>query len=47
MARARVLKHFTEEEFLRSYASTYSKLRGDRSQQFLPAYHPKSEYVCG
>jgi polysaccharide biosynthesis protein PelF len=47
MARARVLKHFTEEEFLRSYASTYSKLRCDRSQQFLPAYHPKSEYVCG
>src|SRR6266567_822808 len=47
MARARVLKHFTEEQFLRSYASTYSKLRCDRSQQLLPAYHPKSEYVCG
>src|SRR6184192_1283443 len=47
MARARVLKHFTEEQFLRSYASTYSKLRCDRSQQLLPADHPKSEYVCG
>jgi len=38
MARARVLKHFTEEQFLNSYESTYSKLMSRRPQQLLPAY---------
>ena len=38
MARARVLKHFTEEQFLSSYESTYCKLLSYRPQQFLPAY---------
>jgi len=36
MARARVLKHFTEEQFLDSYGSTYLKLLSCRQQQFLP-----------
>lgn len=47
MARARVLAHFTEEQFLRSYRSTYSKVLSGRSQELLPEYRPKSEYVCG
>jgi glycosyltransferase involved in cell wall biosynthesis len=38
MARARVLKHFTEDQFLNSYESTYWKLLSCRPQQFLPAY---------
>ena len=38
MARARVLKHFTEEQFLNSYESTYCKLLSSRPQQLLPAY---------
>ena len=38
MARARVLEHFTEERFLRSYEGTYHKLLSCRPQQFLPAY---------
>lgn len=38
MARARVLKHFTAEQFLNSYESTYYKLLSCRPQQFLPAY---------
>ena len=38
MARARVLKHFTEEQFLNSYESTYCKLLSRRPQQFLPVY---------
>jgi len=36
MARGRVLRHFTEEEFLNSYGSTYRKLLSCRPQQFLP-----------
>jgi len=40
MARARVLKHFTEEQFLNSYESTYCKLLSRRPQQFLPVYSP-------
>lgn len=47
MARARVLDHFTEEQFLRSYASTYSKVLSGGSQELLPQYRVKSEYVCG
>lgn len=47
MARARVLEHFTEEHFLKSYSSTYSNLLSGASQEFLPEYRPKSEYVCG
>jgi glycosyltransferase involved in cell wall biosynthesis len=35
MARERVLKHFTEPQFLDSYASTYLKLLSCRQQQFL------------
>jgi glycosyltransferase involved in cell wall biosynthesis len=38
MARARVLKHFTEEQFLSSYESTYCKLLSFRRQRLLPAY---------
>jgi polysaccharide biosynthesis protein PelF len=38
MARARILNHFTEEQFLNSYESTYSKLLSCRPVQFLPAY---------
>jgi len=38
MARARVLKHFTEEQFLNSYENTYCKLLSSRPQQLLPAY---------
>jgi len=38
MARARVLKHFTEEQFLNSYESTYCKLLSRRPRPFLPAY---------
>src|SRR6266576_4057747 len=38
MARARILKHFTEEQFLNSYESTYYKLLSCQPQQFLPAY---------
>jgi len=38
MARARVLKHFTEKQFLNSYGSTYCDLLSCRPQEFLPAY---------
>jgi polysaccharide biosynthesis protein PelF len=38
MARARVLKHFTEEQFLNSYERVYCKLLSRRPQQLLPAY---------
>jgi glycosyltransferase involved in cell wall biosynthesis len=39
MARARVLTHFTEEQFLSSYQSIYCGLLAGRSEQrFLPAY---------
>ena len=38
MARARVLKHFTQEQFLSSYEDTYLSLLGLRRQRFLPAY---------
>jgi glycosyltransferase involved in cell wall biosynthesis len=38
MARARVLKYFTEEQFLNSYESTYCKLLSCQPQQFLSVY---------
>jgi polysaccharide biosynthesis protein PelF len=38
MARARVLKHFTEEQFLHAYESAYCNLLSCRPQQFLPAH---------
>jgi len=38
MARARVLEHFTEERFLRSYEGAYCKLLSCRPEQSLPAY---------
>ena len=38
MARARVLQHFTQQQFLNSYESTYFQLLSRRRQQFLPAY---------
>src|SRR5207302_1910893 len=34
MARARVLKHFTEKQFLNSYGSTYCDLLSCRPQEF-------------
>jgi polysaccharide biosynthesis protein PelF len=37
MARARVLKHFTDEHFLNSYDSAYRKVLSSRSPQFLRA----------
>jgi len=37
MARARVLKHFTEEQFLNSYGGAYRELLSCRPQQFLRA----------
>jgi polysaccharide biosynthesis protein PelF len=37
MARARVLQHFTEEQFLNSYGSAYRELLPCRQQQFLRA----------
>ncbi len=45
MARARVLKHFTEEQFLDLYESTYRKLLCRLPQQFLPEYGSRSECV--
>jgi glycosyltransferase involved in cell wall biosynthesis len=39
MARARVLTHFTDEQFLSSYESIYrGLLLGRRDERFLPAY---------
>jgi glycosyltransferase involved in cell wall biosynthesis len=38
MARARVLQHFTQEQFLDSYESTYCQLLARRRPQFLPAF---------
>jgi polysaccharide biosynthesis protein PelF len=38
MARARVLQHFTQEQFLDSYESTYCQLLARRHPQFLPAF---------
>ncbi|MGB7845222.1 MAG: GT4 family glycosyltransferase PelF [Candidatus Acidiferrum sp.] len=46
MARARVLKHFTEEQFLNSYASMYCNSLSRLPQQFLPEYGSRSECVC-
>jgi glycosyltransferase involved in cell wall biosynthesis len=39
MARARVLKHFTEEQFLNSYENAYCKLLSLRPPQLLRAYN--------
>jgi polysaccharide biosynthesis protein PelF len=38
MARARVLKYFTEEQFLRSYEATYCKLLSCRPERFMPVH---------
>ena len=38
MARARVLQHFTQQQFLNSYESTYCQLLSRGRQQFLPAF---------
>jgi glycosyltransferase involved in cell wall biosynthesis len=38
MARARVLKHFTEEQFLNSYENAYSKLLSCRPQRLMPVH---------
>jgi glycosyltransferase involved in cell wall biosynthesis len=38
MARARALKHFTEEQFLNSYRSVYRKLLSWGPPKMLPAY---------
>jgi len=38
LARARILQHFTQEQFLNSYGRTYCQLLSRRHQRFLPAY---------
>jgi len=38
MARARALKHFTEEQFLSSYGNVYRKLLSFRPPKLLGAY---------
>ena len=38
MARARVLTHFTQQQFLSSYESTYCKLLSLQPQRLLPTY---------
>jgi len=38
MARARALKYFTEEQFLRSYEATYGKLLSCRPERLMPVH---------